>query len=220
MPYDVKCLLEVNKDMVEIFLVYFFADDSKFTASPPACINSAGMLSTPDDFPFFKDLNAASTSPRRIGKLISSMFIGQSNTAAFPLVWLLKDSEQYSVHRLIISLSSVMHFSDLSWMVFILPFFSLVTSFINRNALSLFFLFRLSSISLHCSFIHLSLASFVHVLILLLISLYLLVPPGLFFPLFSTLLLSHMSSSSVVTRVSSFDGVCRGSHWLYQSLHC
>ena len=30
------------------------------TASPPACISSAGMLSTSDDFPFFKDLTAAS----------------------------------------------------------------------------------------------------------------------------------------------------------------
>ena len=91
------------------------------TASPPACINSAGMLSTPDYFPFFKDLTAASTSPRRIGKLISSMFIGQSNTAAFPLVWLLKDSEQYSVHRLIILLPSVMHFPDFfGWCLFFL----------------------------------------------------------------------------------------------------
>ena len=76
------------------------------------------------------------------------MFIGQSNIAAFPLVWLLKDSEQYSVHRLIISLASVMHFPYLSWMVFILPFFSLVRSCITRNALSLLFLFRLSSIVL------------------------------------------------------------------------
>ena len=31
MPYHVKCLLEINKDMVKIFLVckYFFAEDSK-----------------------------------------------------------------------------------------------------------------------------------------------------------------------------------------------
>ena len=32
------------------------------TAFLPACINSAGMLSTPADFPFFKDLTATSTS--------------------------------------------------------------------------------------------------------------------------------------------------------------
>ena len=36
-------------------------------ASPPACTNSAGMLSTPADFPVFSALTAASTSSRRIG---------------------------------------------------------------------------------------------------------------------------------------------------------
>ena len=35
-------------------------------ASPPASINSAGMLSTPADFPIFSALTAASTSSRRI----------------------------------------------------------------------------------------------------------------------------------------------------------
>ena len=57
------------------------------------------------------------------------------------------------------------HFPDLSWMVFILPFFPLVRSFTTWNALSLLFLFRLSFISLHCSSIHFSLASFVPLLI-------------------------------------------------------
>ena len=50
------------------------------TASLPACINSAGMLTTPADFPFFKDLTAASISSRRIGKLSSSVFIVQYNS--------------------------------------------------------------------------------------------------------------------------------------------
>ena len=36
-------------------------------ASSPAWINSAGMLSTPADFPIFSALTAASTSSRRIG---------------------------------------------------------------------------------------------------------------------------------------------------------
>ena len=98
-------------------------------------VNSAGMLSTPADFPFFKDLTAASTSSRRIGKLSTSVLIGQSNTAAFPLVWLLYNSVQYPVHRLIITLSSVRHFPDLSWMLFIIPFFSLVRSFTTWIAL-------------------------------------------------------------------------------------
>ena len=83
------------------------------TASPPACINSAGLLLTPADCPLFKDLTAASTSSRRIVKLSSSVFIGQSNTTAFPLVWLLYNAVQYYVHRLIISLSSVKQFPDL-----------------------------------------------------------------------------------------------------------
>ena len=35
--------------------------------SPPAWTNSAGMLSTPADFPIFSAFTAASTSSRRIG---------------------------------------------------------------------------------------------------------------------------------------------------------
>ena len=37
------------------------------TSSPPAWTSSAGMLSTPDDFPFFNDCTAASTSMRKMG---------------------------------------------------------------------------------------------------------------------------------------------------------
>ena len=36
-------------------------------ASPPACTNSPGMLSTPADFPFLSDFTAASTSSGRMG---------------------------------------------------------------------------------------------------------------------------------------------------------
>ena len=35
-------------------------------ASPPASTNSAGLLSTPTDFPILSALTAASTSSRRI----------------------------------------------------------------------------------------------------------------------------------------------------------
>ena len=38
-----------------------------FMASPPAWTNSAGMLSTPADFPIFSDMTAASIFSRRIG---------------------------------------------------------------------------------------------------------------------------------------------------------
>ena len=65
------------------------------------------------------------------------------------------------------------------------------------NALLLLFLFRFSSISLDCYPIRVVLVSFLSFLIFLLISLYFSSPPGLFFPFFNTLLLSHMSSSSV-----------------------
>ena len=37
------------------------------TSSPPAWTSSAGMLSTPADFPFVNDCTAASTSLRRMG---------------------------------------------------------------------------------------------------------------------------------------------------------
>ena len=37
------------------------------TSSPHAWTSSAGMLSTPADFPFFNDCTAASTSLRRMG---------------------------------------------------------------------------------------------------------------------------------------------------------
>ena len=45
------------------------------TSSPPASTSSAGMLSTPADFPFFSDCTAASTSLRRIGRS-SSVCLG------------------------------------------------------------------------------------------------------------------------------------------------
>ena len=49
-------------------------------ASPPAWTNSAGMLSTPADFPIFSALTSASTSSRRIGCCSSSGICGQSST--------------------------------------------------------------------------------------------------------------------------------------------
>ena len=44
------------------------------TFSPPAWTCSAGMLSTPADFPFFGDCPAASTSLRRMGWSSSYLF--------------------------------------------------------------------------------------------------------------------------------------------------
>ena len=58
-------------------------------------------------------------------------------------------SEQYSVHLLRISCSSVRHFPDLSWIVVDLPCFSKVRSVTRWYAVLLLFLFRKASISLH-----------------------------------------------------------------------
>ena len=50
------------------------------TSSPPAWTSSAGMLSTPADFPFFHDCTAASTSVRRMGWSSSVSVWGQFST--------------------------------------------------------------------------------------------------------------------------------------------
>ena len=69
------------------------------TSSPPALTSSAGMLSTPADFPFFGDCTAASTSLRRMGWSSSMCVWGQFSTDGSPLALWLYSLEQYSVHR-------------------------------------------------------------------------------------------------------------------------
>ena len=54
--------------------------------SPPACTNSAGMLSTPTDFPIFSALTAASTYARSIGLWSSSGICEQSSIIGSPSV--------------------------------------------------------------------------------------------------------------------------------------
>ena len=80
------------------------------TSSPPAWNSSAGMLSTPTDFPFFNDCNAASTSLRRMRWSSSVSVRGQFSTDGSPLALLLYSSQQYSVHQFSICRSSVRHF--------------------------------------------------------------------------------------------------------------
>ena len=111
-------------------------------ASPQACSSFARMLLTPADFPFF-------------GDFISSCKIALfRNAVGSPLVWWLYSTEQtYSVHQLIITLSSVRPFPYLSWIMLILPFLSLVRLLTIWNDFVLLFLFMLSSIVLHCSLI-------------------------------------------------------------------
>ena len=73
-------------------------------ASFPARTNSAGVLSTPADFPIFCALTATS---RRLRWCSSSDICGQSSTVRSPSV----SSKLYSVHLVRISCSSVRHFS-------------------------------------------------------------------------------------------------------------
>ena len=132
--------------------------------SPPAWTRSAGMLSTPTDFPFFNDCTASSTSLRRMG-WSSSVFVWvQFSTDGSPLALWFYSSEQYSVHRFSICRSSVRHFPERSWTVVTFPCFTVVKSFTSSYALLLLFFLRFSSVSLHCSPIQYSLAFFPHLL--------------------------------------------------------
>ena len=168
------------------------------TSSPPAWTSSAGMLSTPADFPFFNDCTEASTSLRRMGWSSSVSVWVQFSTEGSPLALWFYSSEQYSVHRFSICRSSVRHFPEQSWTVVAFPCFTVVKSFTSWYALLLLFFLIFSSISLHCSPIQFSLAFFMHLLMLLFTSLYFSDPSGsnLFF--LSSLLLSHRSRISAV----------------------
>ena len=91
------------------------------TSCPPAWTSSAGMLSTPADFPFFSDCTVASTSLRRMGWSSSVSVWVQFSTDGSPLALWLYNSEQYSVHRFSICRSSVRHFPERSWTVVTFP---------------------------------------------------------------------------------------------------
>ena len=58
------------------------------SSSPPAWASSAGMLSTPADFPFFSDCTAASTYLRRMGWSSSVSVWGQFSTVGIVIVQL------------------------------------------------------------------------------------------------------------------------------------
>ena len=60
------------------------------TSCPPACTSSAGMLSTPADFPFFSDCTVAYSSLRRMGWSSSVSLWGQFSTDGFPLIQITK----------------------------------------------------------------------------------------------------------------------------------
>ena len=103
------------------------------TSSPPAWTSSAGMLSTPADFPFFNDCTAASTSVRRMRRSSSVSVWVQFSTDGSPLGLWLYNSEQYSVHRFSICRSSVRHFLERSWTVVASPCFAVVKYFTSEK---------------------------------------------------------------------------------------
>ena len=174
------------------------------TSSPPAWTSSAGMMSTPADFPFFNDCTAASTSLRRMGWSSSVSVWVQFSTDGSPLALWLYNSKQYSVHRFSICRSSVRHFPEQSWTIVAFPCFTVVRSFTTWYALLLLFFIRFSSISLHYSPIQFSSAFFMHLLMLLFTFLYFTYPsgPNLFF--LSSLLLLHRSRLSAVAQFFFF----------------
>ena len=113
------------------------------TSSQPAWTNSAGMLSTPADFPFFSDFTATSTSLLMMGWSSPVSVWGQFSIDGSPLALCLYSSEQYSVHRFNICRSSVRHFPERSWKVVAFPCFTIVKSFTTWYDLLLLFFLRL-----------------------------------------------------------------------------
>ena len=191
------------------------------TSFPPAWTSSAGMLSTPADFPFFSDSTAASASLRRMGWSSSVSVWLQFSTDGSPLALWLYSSEQYFVHRFSISRSSVRHFPELSWTVVAFPCFTVVKSFTSWYALLLLFFLRFSSVSLHCSPIQFSFAFFMLLLMLLSASMYFSDPSGSnrFFSQLSPFV-AQIKNFCSDTGFFSSDDVCQGSRWLFQSLLC
>ena len=119
------------------------------TSSPPVWISSAGMLSTPADFPSFNDCTAASTCLRRSVGACPLCLSGDSSVLMdLHFALRLYSSEQYSVHRFSISRSSVRHFPERSWIVVGFPCLTVVRSFTIWYALLLLFFLGFCSVSL------------------------------------------------------------------------
>ena len=111
------------------------------TSSPPAWTSSAGVLSTPANFPFFSDCTAASTSLRRMGRSYSVGVCGQFINCGSPLVLWLYSSQQYFVHRF-----SISH-SVLLWSIFLNNIWQWQLSLVSQwSSLS-----RVCMPSYHCS---------------------------------------------------------------------
>ena len=166
------------------------------TESPPWIRSSAGMLSTPAAFPVFKLRTASATSSRKIGKLSSFVDSCTISTLGSPWLWKLYKSEQYSVHLVLISSSSVRFLPFLSWMVLTLACFFFVKSFTSLKAFLVLLLDIQSSMSWHCFSIQFCFAFFIPFLICLLISVCASLPSAVCLFFFKLLLVSHKSRIS------------------------
>ena len=196
------------------------------TSSPFAWTSSSGMLSTPADFPFFKDCTAASTSLRRKGWSSSVSVWGQSSTDRSPLASWLYSSVQYSVHWF-----SLLFFCEaISWTILDSSSFYLFHSGQVFHELvcpltvvlpQIFFnLTTLFSYPVIFCLFQLSFAFFMHLLMLLLTSLYFSATSGSNC-FFSVLSFCRTDQEFLqCPRVFSFDNVCQGSQLLFQSLLC
>ena len=115
----------------------------------------------------------------------------------------MRSPEQYSFHRFSISRSSVRHFPERSWTIVAFPCFTVVKSFRIWYALLLLFLFRFSSVSLHCSPIQFF-PLFIHILMLLFTSFYFSDHSGSSLFFLSSLLLPHRSKLSAMAQFFFF----------------
>ena len=77
-------------------------------SSPPTWTSSAGMLSTPADFPFYNDCTAASISLQRMGWSSSVSLWGQSSTGGSHLTYHISDI--FSSAKISVSFSLCFYF--------------------------------------------------------------------------------------------------------------
>ena len=129
--------------------------------------------------------------------------LGQSSTDGFPLALWFYSSVQYSVHRFSISRFSVRQFPERYRTVVAFFLFHSGKVFHELVRSLLLFFLGFSSVSLHCSLIQFSFAFFKH-LFMLFTSLYFSDPSGSNRFFLSSLLLSHRSRISAVTRIFFF----------------
>ena len=156
-----------------------------------------------------------------IGVVLSASVWRQFSTDGSPVVLWMYSSEQYCVHRFSIYRFRVRHLPEQYWIIVAFHFFHCSLVFHELVYPLAVFLPQIF-FSLTALFSYpISFAFFMHLLIMLFMCLYSSDLQVRIFSFFlSSLLLSHRSRISAVTKVFFAGGVCHGSHWLFQSLLC